>query len=72
MLALSHGLNPNMVFMWRWEYRAGLLGQNNGGEMVLMPIALTPDATSDGPVSPPPEVQRTPEPFAGADAGIKH
>ncbi len=62
-LAQSHGLNPNMVFKWRREYRAGLLGQNNGGEMVLMPIALTPDTASDGPVSPPPEVQRTPEPL---------
>ena len=28
-LAQSHGLNPNMVFKWRRQYRADLLGKKS-------------------------------------------
>jgi transposase len=40
-LAQAHGLNPNMVFKWRRQYRAGQLS-NSGGETVLMPVTFSP------------------------------
>ena len=49
-LAQAHGLNPNMVFKWRREYRAGLLGKRSD-ELVLMPVTMTPEP--DMPVSTP-------------------
>lgn len=39
-LAQSHGLNANMVFKWRRQYRAGLLGGAKGGKADLVPIAV--------------------------------
>ena len=43
-LAQSHGLNPNMVFKWRWQYRAGLLDNKTVGETaVFVPVAMSPD-----------------------------
>ncbi|WP_406868006.1 IS66-like element accessory protein TnpA [Paraburkholderia fungorum] len=43
-LAQSHGLNPNMVFKWRRQYRAGLLDNKAAGEMaVFVPVAMSPD-----------------------------
>ena len=50
-LAQAHGLNPNMVFKWRREYRAGQFS-NSGSETVLMPVTLSPDpATNIAPLS---------------------
>jgi len=40
-VALSHGLNTNMVFKWRRELRAGLLGSTEG--CALVPVTLPPD-----------------------------
>lgn len=37
-VALAHGLNTNMVFKWRRELRAGLLGSTD--ECTLVPVAL--------------------------------
>lgn len=39
-LALAHGLNTNMVFKWRRELRAGLLGSTDG--CALVPVTLPP------------------------------
>jgi len=37
-VALAHGLNTNMVFKWRRELRAGLLGGTD--DCTLVPVAL--------------------------------
>ncbi|MGF6638102.1 transposase [Paraburkholderia sp. MM5496-R1] len=43
-LAQSHGLNPNMVFKWRRQYRAGLLDNRTVSETaVFVPVAMSPD-----------------------------
>jgi transposase len=43
-LAQSHGLNPNMVFKWRRQYRAGLLDNRTASETaVFVPVAMSPD-----------------------------
>jgi len=42
-LAQAHGLNPNMVFKWRRQLRAGLLERVAHSTAVLLPVAL-PDA----------------------------
>ena len=39
-VALAHGLNTNMVFKWRRELRAGLLGSSDG--CALVPVTLPP------------------------------
>lgn len=39
-VALAHGLNTNMVFKWRRELRAGLLGSSDG--CALVPVSLPP------------------------------
>ncbi len=56
-VALTHGLNTNMVFKWRRDLRAGLLGSTDG--CVLVPVTLPPtplgtiEATSqDEPQAP--------------------
>jgi len=43
-VALAHGLNTNMVFKWRRELRAGLLGSTDG--CTLVPVALPPVPTA--------------------------
>ncbi|RQU50049.1 IS66-like element accessory protein TnpA [Burkholderia cenocepacia] len=42
-LAQAHGLNPNMVFKWRRQLRAGLFEGVAHSTAVLLPVAL-PDA----------------------------
>ena len=42
-LAQSHGLNANMVFKWRRQYRAGLLGHAGVETAVLVPVVTSPD-----------------------------
>src|SRR5258706_6780739 len=43
-LAQSQGLNPNMVFKWRRQYRAGLLDNKTVSETaVFVPVAMSPD-----------------------------
>lgn len=39
-LAQAHGLNPNMVFKWRRQLRAGLYDGVAHGTAVLLPVAL--------------------------------
>lgn len=48
-LALRHGLNANMLFKWRRQYRAGLFGtQSSGGQTPETPLFL-PVVTSAMP-----------------------
>jgi transposase len=50
-LAQSHGLNPNMVFKWRRQYRSGLLGNAGIEAAVLVPVAIsTGDPTEVSPL----------------------
>ncbi|TAL75143.1 MAG: transposase [Burkholderiaceae bacterium] len=37
-VALAHGLNTNMMFKWRREYRAGLLGSTEGCDLVAVTL----------------------------------
>ena len=39
-VALAHGLNANMVFRWRRDYRAGLFTSKKS-EPVLLPVTVT-------------------------------
>lgn len=39
-LALAHQVNANMVFKWRRELRAGLLGDAPQAPMTLLPVVL--------------------------------
>lgn len=47
-LAQAHGLNPNMVFKWRRDYRAGALGMTGHEEAALLPVAMTCDSAAEG------------------------
>lgn len=58
-LAQAHGLNPNMVFKWRRQYRAGLLDKAGGEKTVLLPVALPLDPVSDVPAVPAPTMEPT-------------
>lgn len=43
-LAQSHGLNQNIVFKWRRQYRAGLLDNRTASETaVFVPVSISPD-----------------------------
>ena len=44
-LALAHEVNTNMVFKWRRQYRAGLLG--NDIEPAFLPVAVVATASCD-------------------------
>ncbi len=51
-LAQAHGLNPNMVFKWRRQLRAGLFdGVVAHSTAVLLPVAL-PDAPTGETAAP--------------------
>src|SRR5262249_9390204 len=39
-LAQAHGLNPNMVFKWRRQLKAGLFNGVANGPTVLLPVTL--------------------------------
>jgi transposase len=38
-VALAHGLNTNMVFRWRRDYRAGLFNRDNA-QPALLPVSV--------------------------------
>ncbi|MDP3671012.1 MAG: transposase [Telluria sp.] len=48
-LSMANGVNANMVFKWRREYRAGLFGDMPEARATLLPVVLA-DAT--GMVAP--------------------
>lgn len=50
-LAQAHGLNPNMVFKWRRQLRAGPFDAVAHGTAVLLPVAL-PDAPAGEKTEP--------------------
>ncbi|WP_084598381.1 IS66 family insertion sequence element accessory protein TnpB [Paraburkholderia atlantica] len=50
-LAQAHGLNPNMVFKWRRQLRAGLFEGVAPSTAVLLPVAL-PDAPTGETAEP--------------------
>jgi transposase len=50
-LAQVHGLSPNMVFKWRRQLRAGLLGGVAHGAAELLPVMLR-DASAEEKAGP--------------------
>ena len=46
-LAQAHGLNPNMVFKWRRQLRAGLFEGAAHSTAVLLPVALSDAPTGE-------------------------
>ena len=60
-LAQAHGLNPNMVFKWRRQLRAGLFDGVTHGTGVLLPVVL-PDAPTDEKAEPAPLALQPVEP----------
>ena len=51
-LAQAHGLNPNMVFKWRREYRAGLLSNGGAEATVLLPVTLPTEVKAEASKAP--------------------
>jgi len=51
-LAQAHGLNPNMVFKWRREYRAGLLSNGGAEATVLLPVTLPTEVKAEASTAP--------------------
>lgn len=47
-LARKHGINANMLFKWRRQYRAGRFGISTEGAVVAVPAKLLPVVTSTG------------------------
>ncbi len=43
-LALAHGINANMLFKWRRQYRAGELGVAGAEGVMLIPVCPTSEA----------------------------
>lgn len=52
-LALAHSLNPNMVFKWRRQYRAGLLSKIEDEKAVLLPVGVSADPVANGAAKSP-------------------
>ena len=50
-IALTHGINANMLFKWRRHYRAGLFGAAPAESMALLPVRVI-DASADERPSP--------------------
>ena len=48
-LALRHGLNANMVFTWRRQYRAGKFGAQSIGSLQPETLLFLPGVTSATP-----------------------
>ena len=48
-LALRYGLNANMLFKWRRQYRAGLFGTHSGGCQTAETPLFLPVVTSATP-----------------------
>jgi transposase-like protein len=40
-VARAHGVNANQVFLWRGQYRQGLLGPGNTGAVSLLPVRVS-------------------------------
>lgn len=57
-VALAHGLNTNMVFKWRRELRAGLLGSPDSG--VLLAVALSAEPAASVNATDPDELKLKP------------
>ena len=51
-LAQAHGLNPNMVFKWRREYRAGLLSDGGTDPTVLISVTLSTEVKAEASTAP--------------------
>jgi transposase len=65
-LAQVHGLNPNMVFKWRREYRAGRLSQAKTESAVLVAVGMAPEAAI-APALSAPRVMPDPPPVSGIE-----
>ena len=52
MLARQHGINANMLFTWRRQYRAGQLGTSHSDQAILLPV--TTRAATEPPPTPSP------------------
>ena len=71
-LAQSHGLNPNMVFKWRRQYRAGLLDNKTVSEAaVFVPVAISPDDSMAVSSLPVPTAQLPSRAQEAATSGIE-
>ena len=44
-IARLHGVNANLVFNWRWQYRAGQLGGRGGNK--LLPVRVRVEDTRE-------------------------
>lgn len=48
-LSMANGVNANMVFKWRREYRAGLLNDMPDTRTTLLPVVLAEDSPMAAP-----------------------
>ncbi|MEO5933875.1 MAG: transposase [Duganella sp.] len=51
-LSMANGVNANMVFKWRREYRAGLLDDMPEASTKLLPVVLTEASAMMVPAAP--------------------
>jgi len=51
-LALKHGINANMLFKWRRQYRAGRFGTAAEDAALSVPMKLLPVVTATPPKKP--------------------
>ncbi|MFM0300647.1 transposase [Paraburkholderia sediminicola] len=71
-LAQSHSLNPNMVFKWRRQYRAGLLDNKTVSETaVFVPVTISPDDPMAVSSLPVPTAQLPMRALEAATSGIE-
>jgi len=59
-LSMANGVNANMVFKWRREYRAGLLDDIAEARTTLLPVVLTEASSMVVPAAPAAATARTP------------
>ena len=59
-LSMANGVNANMVFKWRREYRAGLLDVIAEARTTLLPVVLAEDSSTVVPAAPAAATVRAP------------
>ena len=68
-LALTHGINANMLFTWRRQYRAGLFDVPLPGSASLLPVSVCNAQNSTDSHQQAIEAPATATPAAAAAAG---
>lgn len=52
-LAREHGINDNLLFNWRHQYKQGKLNRSDNQPVELLPVSIVPSSVSSGPLTAP-------------------